>query len=302
MKGLDAIIGVFDRLQQRWRLAAIGYAVVKKFGDDQAGQMVVALGWYGFTAIFPLLLVVVTILGFIGTPALGTTVVSTLHQFPVIGPDFNPAHGSKNLHGSLFGLVAGLLVLLYGAQGVTETAQAAMATVWNVPAGFRPRFVGRLGRSVAALGLIGSCFVANAALGALATADREGGFVRALVGAAMVVADVVLYTATFRVLTPRPVRTRDLVPGAVVGAVGFTVLTTVGAGLVEHQIRNSSNTYGQFGLVIGLVGYLLLLARLSLYGAELNPVLAHRLWPRSLRPGQEPEPSEADLTPSDKLS
>ena len=39
---------------------------VKKFGDDNANLLVVALAWYGFTAIFPLLLVVVTVFGFIG--------------------------------------------------------------------------------------------------------------------------------------------------------------------------------------------------------------------------------------------
>jgi uncharacterized BrkB/YihY/UPF0761 family membrane protein len=65
----------------------------------------------------------------------------------------------------------------------------------------------------------------------------------------------------------------------------------VGSGLVQHQIRHSSVTYGQFGLVIGLVGFLFLLAKVSLYGAELNPVLARRLWPRGLVSGN---PTVAD--------
>jgi membrane protein len=39
------------------------YGVIKKFGDDNANLLVVSLAWYGFTAIFPLLLVVVTVLG-----------------------------------------------------------------------------------------------------------------------------------------------------------------------------------------------------------------------------------------------
>ena len=106
--------------------------MVKKFGDDNANLLVVSLAWYGFLAIFPLLLVVVTVFGFIGQKSLGGGIVSTLHKFPIVGADFNPA-GSSHLHGSGLGLVIGLAGLLYGAQGVTQTAQQAMASVWNVP-------------------------------------------------------------------------------------------------------------------------------------------------------------------------
>ena len=75
------------------------------------------------------------------------------------------------------------------------------------------------------------------------------------------------------------------------GSIGFSLLITVGANLVQHQIRHSSATYGQFGIVIGLVGFLFLLAKISLYGAELNPVLARHLWPRAL---VSTDPTQAD--------
>lgn len=48
----------------------------------------------------------------------------------------------------------------------------------------------------------------------------------------------------------------------------------------------------EFGLVIGLVGFLFLLAKISLYGAELNPVISRHLWPRGL---QEEDPTAADF-------
>ena len=66
-----------DRFQQRHALIAFPWAVLQKFGDDQANQYVVGLGWYGFTAIYPLLLVVVTVFAFIGAASLGTGIVST---------------------------------------------------------------------------------------------------------------------------------------------------------------------------------------------------------------------------------
>lgn len=140
---LKGAIGAIDEWQQWHRTPAVAYAVIKKFGDDNATLLVVALGWYGFTAIYPLLLVVVTIFGFIGTASLGTGIVHTLHQFPVIGSQFNPGQGGSQLHGSIFGLIIGVAGLLYGAQGVTQTAQQAMARVWNVPQTRMPGFLPR---------------------------------------------------------------------------------------------------------------------------------------------------------------
>jgi hypothetical protein len=69
------------------------------------------------------------------------------------------------------------------------------------------------------------------------------------------------------------------------------LLITVGAGLVQHQLRHASATYGAFASVIGVVTFLFLLAKLSIYAAELNTVLALRLWPRAL---PTTEPTEAD--------
>ena len=147
---LRKVMGALDRWQRRHRWAGVPYAVMKKFGNDDANLLVVSLAWYGFTAIFPLLLVVVTVLGFIGQQSLGTGILRTLHEFPVIGSSFKPASRGA-LHGSTIGLIIGLIGLVYGAQGVTQTAQQAMATVWNVPQARRTGFLPRLGRSLAGL-------------------------------------------------------------------------------------------------------------------------------------------------------
>jgi membrane protein len=291
VKLADPVMGRADRWQRSHPIPAVLYAVNKKFGDDKANQYVVGLGWYGFMAIFPLLLVAVTIFGFIGGRSLGQHLVATLHQFPVVGSEFNPAHASQSLHGSVIGLVIGLVALVYGAQGVTQTAQQAMVQVWNIPQLDVPGFVARLGRSLAGLAIIGGSFLVNAALATFATGGGRSDLVRIPVLVGMVLVNVALYVAAFRALTPSAVPVRALVPGSAVAAVGFTVLITLGSGLVQHQVRNSSSTYGQFGVVIGLVAFLFLLAKISLYGAELNPVLTRKLWPRAL---QSSRPTEAD--------
>lgn len=291
MDRIQAMVAAVDRWQRRHGWAAVAYATQKKFGNDNAGQVVVALGWYGFVAVYPLLLVLVTVLGYVGARSLGAGLVSTLHQFPVIGTDFNPARPSASLHGSPVGLVVGLLGLAYGAQGVTQTAEQAMATVWLVPSTQRGGFPVRLARSFGGLAVIGATFVLDAAASTYATAGGTAWPLRVVVLAGLLATNALLYLLAFAVLTPGRRSAWGYLPGALVGGIGFTALVTVGTGLLQHQIRNSSATYGQFGVVIGLVAVLFLLAKISLYGAELNPVLADHLWPRALRSS---DPTTAD--------
>jgi len=282
-----------DDWQRRNRWAGVPYAVSKKFGNDNANLLVVALAWYGFTAIFPLLLVVVTLFGFIGQQSLGTGIVAALHEFPVVGSSFNPA-SRQALHGSLLGLIVGLAGLLYGAQGVTQTAQLAMATVWNVPLIQRTGFVPRLGRSLTGLFTIGGAFVVNALVTGYATGSSVGYAIRIPVLAGLLALNGGLYFASFTVLTAKAIGPRGLLPGSILGAVAFTALITVGTGLITHELKSASATYGAFGTVIGVVAFLLLLAKISMYAAELNPVLARKLYPRAL-------PMGGELTDADRL-
>lgn len=293
------LMGAVDGWQRRSRWAGVPYAVVKKFGDDNANLYVLALAWYGFTAIFPLLLVVTTVLGFVGAASLGTGIIKTLHQFPVIGDSFRAA-GPGALHGSGLGLIVGLLGLFYGAQGVTQTAQQAMDVVWGVPQDQRAGFLPRLGRSVAGLGIIGGAFLINAVVTTYLTGGTNSYLIRVPVLVFLVVLNTGLYFASFLVLTAGAGHPRRLLPGAIVAAVGFTALITVGTGLMTHQLRNASATYGTFGGVIGIVAFLLLLAKVTLYAAELNPVLARGLYPRALPLGGAPTEADRAAIPSQR--
>ena len=294
---LRRMAGAVDGWQRRTRWAGVPYAVLKKFGDDNANLLVVALAWYGFTAIFPLLLVVMTLFGFIGAESIGTGLLRTLHEFPVVGASFNPASRSS-LHGSAPGLTIGLIGLVYGAQGVTQTAQQAMATVWNVPQVERTGFLPRLGRSLAGLLTIGAAFVINAFVTGYATGGTANYAIRIPVLAGLLVVNAGLYFATFTLLTAKAIGPRALLPGAIAGSVAFTALITVGTGLITHQLKHSSATYGAFGSVIGIVAFLLLLAKVSMYAAELNPVLARRLYPRALPLGGEPTDADRQVLAS----
>jgi hypothetical protein len=167
-----------------------------------------------------------------------------------------------------------------------------MATVWDVPKTQRTGFVPRLGRSIAGLITIGLAFLINASVTTYVNSARSFAIgIPVIIG--LVIINTLLYFATFYLLTPKAVGPRGIIPGAFLGAIFFTALITVGTGLMTHELKNASNTYGTFGSVIGIVAILLLLAKLSLYAAELNPVLSRNLYPRAL-------PMIKDLTEEDK--
>jgi uncharacterized BrkB/YihY/UPF0761 family membrane protein len=256
--------------------------VIKKFGDDRCSALAVMLTYYAFVSLFPLLLVLTTILGFIGNDSLSKNIIgTTLQQFPVFGQQIgkNAAHP---LSGNGFGLIVGLIGVFYGSLGFAQAAQHAMAEVWNVPGVRRSGFFPRLARSVILFAVLGVGLAAATVVSSLVTLTGQPGITRVLAFVAALVMNVGLYLAAFRILTPRLIETKRLVPGAVVGGVGYSILLTVGAALIQHQLRHSEALYGQFAFVLGLIGWLLLVSQLSLYAAETNVVLARRLWPRSI--------------------
>lgn len=287
MNRLERLLRRFDQVQQANHLLGFALGVNKKYGDDRGGQLAALLTYYGFVSLFPLLLLLVTVLGMVAGGSSSITrhlERSALGQFPVIGSG-SLSHTIHTLHeNSAAGLAVGILGLLWGSQGASQMGQHAMAEVWNVPNLARPNFWARLGRTAALLGALGTFLVVSSALAAIATWGGRGVLLQlgGLLGS--LVANAGLYTSAFRILTPKQIPSRNLLPGALGGAVAWTVLQNLGTALVEHQLRHSSQVYGTFAVVLGLLAWIYLAANITLYAAELNVVATRRLWPRALIP------------------
>jgi hypothetical protein len=103
-------------------------------------------------------------------------------------------------------------------------------------------------------------------------------------------ANIGLYYLSFRVLTPKGVPSRSLLPGAAVGGTAWTALQAAGTLLISHYTESNS-AYGVFGTVLALVAWLYLVVQVTVYAAEVNVVLARHLWPRSI---MQPPLTEAD--------
>ena len=111
----------------------------------------------------------------------------------------------------------------------------------------------------------------------------------------VIVVVALLFLVGFRVLTVRNVSLRTLLPGAVLAALAWALLQWLGGWYVARQLSRASATYGTFALVIGLLSWLYLASTVTLFAAEVNVVLARRLWPRSLAPPPLGDPDERAL-------
>jgi YihY family inner membrane protein len=274
MRGaVERLLRAADRLQQRHAILALPVAVVKKFGDDQAGKHAALLAYYGFLSLFPLLLVFVTLLAnaLADNPQLQQQVIdAAMAQFPVLGPQLQ---GSiRVIQGSGIGLVVGILGTLWGGLGITQSAQDAMNAVWNIPRKDRPNYWLRLARGLVSLLLLAAAVLLAAALTRLGPLP----FIASLL------LNLLLLILLFQVLTGRRVAWRQLLPGAALAAAGWSLLQTLGVYVLDRQLAQANLIYGVFAVVIVLLSWLYLSAQLLLYAAELNVVLARRLWPRSL--------------------
>jgi YihY family inner membrane protein len=261
--------------------------VVKKFVEDRGPSLAALLAYYGVLSIFPLLLVLFTLLGllFSHDPGLQHRVIhSALSQFPVVGKQFDGHDAISELHAKGLGLVVGLLGLIWGSLGVTKAGQRAMADVWNVPQLHRPHFVRRIGRSVQFLGVLVLDVVLSTALAGLVTFDAHAVWFQALAVLVGLGVNVALFVLGFRILTPNSIDTKTLASGAVIAALGWSVLQYLGTWLVGHELRHASQLYGYFGSILGLVSFLYIAAVVTLIAGEINVVKSRHLYPRSLTP------------------
>jgi YihY family inner membrane protein len=269
-----------DRRQQRAPRISFVAAVVKKFSEDQAAQLAALIAYYAFVSLFPLLLVLVTVLGFVlqGDPAEQKRILDgALGQVPLVSDQLK----LHSLKGSAPALAIGLAGALIAGLGITSATQNAFNRIWHVPFKDRPNFfIARL-RGLRLLALLGTLSIVSTTVGGFvgtsshSAADVVGGVLIAFVF------NLALFMTAFKLLTAADVSWRDLLPGVVVAAVCFQLLQHLGGYYVDHELKRTGPLYGVFALVLGLLAWLYVGAQLTMFAAEINVVRVHRLWPRS---------------------
>jgi membrane protein len=291
---LKAPLKRFDSLQQQRKWLSIPVAVVKKFGDDEAVNLAALIAYYAFFSLFPLLLVFVTILGYVlhGDPGAQQSVAnSVLGRFPIVGDTIRGHH----LQGDSIALVLGILTSLLAGIGVTSAAGKAFDTLWAVPMKARPNFLQTRIQGLMVLVGLGALFIVATGASALVS-GVVGGAALAVVGVALaLLLNCALFMAAFKLLGSTEVPWRALLPGVVVAAILWEILEVVGTVYINH-FKHSAGAYGIFAVVIGVLAWLHLGAQLTVFSAEINVVLHRKLYPRSMFGAPETHADERALT------
>lgn len=256
------------------RLARRLLAARERFRSDDLGTMAAALAFQAFLSLFPILLLALSVAGFLlsGDPA------AWLRRFfdavPGIGPLLD-----RNLDAVVRGRgglgILALAGVVWAASGLTGRASDALGRIFRVPG---RSLIRRRARSIVAMLVLGAALAAALlASGTIAAVHAEGWWwlpVRILTLATVAALELAFFAGTYVVLTPaNGPGLRDHVPGAILMTAGWAILKLVGGVLVVTVVNRSSALYGTIGAVFGLLVFLRMAASLYLVGAELSALL-----------------------------
>lgn len=265
---------------------------VLAFIEDEALSRGAAIAFYAVTSIAPVLLIVIAIAGLaFGQEAAENALRGQLTA--LMGKQTADVVQSAiaNAAGKSSGAIAtiiGAVTLLVTASGVFGEMQSALNVIWKVkPAGTS---VTRLLRARAAsLGVVAALgFVLMISLVVSAALTAFGSYLNSILPFGRIILTAlnasvslilisVLFAAIYKVLPDRHLKWRDVILGAVVTAVLFTI----GKSLIGLYIGSSAiaSSYGAAGALIVLLLWVYYSAQIFLLGAEFTKVFTEGLHP-----------------------
>ena len=201
---------------------------------------------------------------------------SVFSQIPFIGEQIEK--DPSEIHGSLPILVLGLATTLWAGTRAFVAAQNGINDIWEIPEEQRPNFAKTRVRALLAIAVVGVSQLASATVTGVVAISGMSWLNRILLILAAIAINITVLLAAYRVLTARPLTLRQLLPGAVVAGVGFSILQLIGTTIVQRAIRSATPVYGDFATVIALLSWLSLHGLIALVGAEANAALdRHRV-------------------------
>jgi YihY family inner membrane protein len=273
-------------------------AVNDRYGADSGGYLASAIAYYGFFSVLSLSALALSVVGFAlaGDPGQQQRFVdSVTDAIPGIG-GFLQGQIHSVVETRFLSLAIGLAGLLFTGTGAVNAAGWALGRVFRVPemTGFVKKKLWSLGSLV----LLGVIVIASGGIvGVVQGLHATGWAAFGLWVAGLLVSfafDVGLFLVAYRILLQRRGPAwRQVLPGSVFGAFGWTALKLAGTWYVTRAVAGATAVYGTFGTVVGILGLLYLASRVFLYGAELNAVLIEE---RGKAPVEEAiEPGGASL-------
>lgn len=278
----DRVLGKLDAYQQRHAIIGFPYGVIKKYSDDEAGYEAALITYYGFLSLFPLLVVAMSItqLSLLHNSGLKDKIIRSLnHNFPLVGSQLqNNTHATAKAG---VALAISLLITIYGSRGIATAVQHAMNHVWQVPRFKRGGFKNKL-ESIAIVLLIGIGFIGSGFLSSLASYHNFNSGLKIAAIAASLVLSFVTIISIIKLAVSAKQKIKEFIVGAIAATIGFQIIQALGGILITHELKHFGALYGTFAVILALLFWIYLQARIFLYASEINSVKSLSLWPRSL--------------------
>lgn len=283
MELVQKTVKKIDNYQKRHRFFGFIVAVVKKYGEDNAGRHVALLTYYSFLSIFPLLMVLTTITERVaGNNAhLEHTIIHGLTgYFPMLGNQLaSHVHG---LHSSGLALLIGILFTLYGVRGLAEAFSLGVRDIWGIPEQERDPFPKSALKAVTLIVVGGVGFIAASVIAGLVSSSNHNIAFRVLAALINLAILFLLFNFLINFSLPRHVSLKETWVGAAAAAIGLIVLQVLGNYLVSRELKHLDALYSYFAVALGLLFWLYLQAQVIYYAIEVASVSSKKLWPKSL--------------------
>lgn len=283
-KIISKMISKLDAYQQKHSLPAFIVAVIKRYNDDEAGNQSALITYYGFLSLFPLLLVLTSVLEIIsnGNDQFKDKIISSAGSyFPILGDRLQSNIQGPNKTGII--LFFALLFTFYGARGGADAFRNAINTLWHIPKDKRQSFPNTILGSfkiiiVGGVGLLSSALISTYATG------LGRSFVFQIL--ASFISTIIITTTLYIVIDislEEPSKLKfEIFLAALFSAMGILLLQRLGGYILTNQLRNLNDLYGTFAIVLGLIFWIYLQAKVMLFAVVASIVLKHHLWPISL--------------------
>lgn len=240
--------------------------------------------FYSILALFPAIAALVSLYGLFADPATIGTQLNNMSAFlpggaiQVIGDQMTRV--SQQSNGKLgFGLVVGVVIALWSANGGTKSLFDALNTVYGVR---EERGFVKLNAASLALTLAGIVFMVIAAaavivlpgaLGFLGLPAIVDAAVRILRWPALLVVVAIGLAVIYRYgPNRREARWRWITAGSAAAAIGWLILSVAFSWYAAH-FGSYNATYGSLGAIIGFMMWIWLSAIVILIGAEIDVTL-----------------------------
>src|SRR5579859_7214930 len=154
------IIETVDRAQKHNKPVGVAVATFKKFSEDRSTNLASMIAFWGFFSIFPLFLVLITVLAWVLPASDKNDVLGHVaRMLPLLDPST-----VSGLSGAWLAFAIGLVSALWSGTGVVRSVQFAFDSVYEIPFHERPGVVKQTLRSVWVLATIGLGLVVTTVL------------------------------------------------------------------------------------------------------------------------------------------